>query len=221
MAGSINDFKSSFKTDFARPARFDVLIPVPLKLVGYRNTSQNLQYRCESAQLPGVTYATQDRVTYGPIEKQPYLKTFNDVTMTFIVSDDMNEKLFFDAWMNLINSQATFNMSYKSDYSTPITINQYNVSNEITYSITLNEAFPVSINQLDLDWTNETSYHKLMVTFAYYTWETDNTFYDIGLQVRDNAISTGIDAASNFISEKFGLGSGNPFWDTSSISGNF
>ena len=48
MAGSINDFKTSFKKDLARPNRFDVSIRVPLTLIQYRNQSRDLVFRCES-----------------------------------------------------------------------------------------------------------------------------------------------------------------------------
>ena len=58
MAGSINDFKSSFKGDIARPSRFDVSIPIPLTLLPYYSTARNLTYRCETTNLPGRTLAT-------------------------------------------------------------------------------------------------------------------------------------------------------------------
>ena len=61
MAGSINDFKSSFSKDLARPSRFDVNIPIPLTLLPYIRSSRNLNYRCENAQLPGRTFATTEQ----------------------------------------------------------------------------------------------------------------------------------------------------------------
>ena len=56
MAGTISQFKSSFRTDLARPSRFVVLIPIPFILIGSPLVdSRNLSYRCETAQLPGRT----------------------------------------------------------------------------------------------------------------------------------------------------------------------
>ena len=96
MPRSINDFKASFKKDLARPSRFDVNIPIPLTLIPYIKASKNLVYRCENAQLPGRTIGTVDQKTYGPIEKFPYLTTYNDLDLTFIVTDTMLEKYIFD-----------------------------------------------------------------------------------------------------------------------------
>ena len=201
MAGSINQFLGSFKQDVARPSRFDVEIPVPLKLIQYRNLAQQLSFRCENAELPAVTLGTVDRKIYGPVEKQPYLKTYNESTMTFMVSDDMAEKGFFDAWIDLINPKTTFDTSFKSDYVTNISVNQYSVTGEQTYSVSLIDAFPVSVNQLDLDWGNESSHHRLSVTFAYYTWEV-NGLASLGSDLLSAGISAGVDMLKDFLDSK-------------------
>ena len=143
MARSINDFKSSFKVDVARPARFDVTIPVPLGMANYITSGRNLTYRCEQAELPGRTFQTAEKkMGSAPIEKFPYHTNYQEVTMTFIVSDDMNEKIFFDSWMEVINPTMNFNFKYRSDYSVDISINQYDVTNNLTYVSTLIDAYP-------------------------------------------------------------------------------
>ena len=193
MAGSINEFKSSFTTDLARNNKFDVSIPIPLTLIPYISSAKALNYRCESAQLPGRTFATTEQKTYGPIEKYPYLNTYTDIDLTFIIDDDMNQKVFFDAWMSYINPMYNYNMRYKGDYSTPITINQYDVTNQLSYSINLYDAYPISMNQMDLDWTAE-GYHKLTVTFAYTYWQ-NNSLQALGMELVDagiNAVSSAI-----------------------------
>jgi hypothetical protein len=177
MAGTISAFKSSFRTDLARPSRFDVLIPVPFILIGSPIVdSRNLTYRCENTQLPGRTIATLDQKTYGPIEKFPYLATYNDIDLSFYVDDDMKQKYLFDAWLGYINTSSTNNYLYKDEYATTLTINQYNVSNQKTYSVDLFDAFPISINQMDLDWSNTDAVHKISVTFAYTYWKNDSLF---------------------------------------------
>jgi hypothetical protein len=165
----------------ARPSRFDVYIPIPGGLFQYirmddqsLSAARTLHYRCENAQLPGKTIATTEQKIYGAVEKYPYLTTYNDIDLTFIVSDDMGEKKFFDTWMNFINPTLSNNFRYKSEYATNVLINQYNVTNTNTYSVQLIEAYPISVNQLDLDWSND-GYHKLNVTFAYTRWEDPNS----------------------------------------------
>jgi hypothetical protein len=188
MAGNINDFKSTFTKDVARTNRFDVNIPVPLTLIPYVASAKSLTYRCENAQLPGRTFATTEQRTYGPIEKYPYLNTYNDLDLTFIVDDDMNQKVFFDAWMNYINPLYNNNMRYKGDYATTITINQYDVTNQLSYSVNLLDCFPMSINQMDLNWGDD-GYHKLSVTFAYTSWQ-NNSLQALGMELVDAGINS-------------------------------
>jgi hypothetical protein len=191
MAGSINEFKSSFTKDIARPNRFDVSIPIPLVLIPYFSSARSLNYRCENATLPGRTFATTEQKTYGPIEKFPYLTTYTDIDLTFIVDDDMQQKIFFDGWMDYINPLYNHNIRYKSDYTTAITINQYDVQNKLTYSVNLYDAYPISINQMDLDWSND-GHHKLVVTFAYTTWQ-NNSLQAAGMQLLDYGIGSAVD----------------------------
>jgi hypothetical protein len=188
MPRSINDFKSSFSGDLSRQNRFDVSIPIPLTLLPYVRSARQLTYRCENANLPGKTFATAEQKTYGPVEKFPYETTFTDIDLTFILDDDMQSKLLFDAWLNYINPSYNYNWRYKENYATTITINQYSVTNELTYSVNLYDAYPISMNQLDLDWNGE-GYHKLSMTFAYTYWK-NNSLQSLGMELLDAGINS-------------------------------
>lgn len=187
MAGSISEFKSSFRGDLSRPNKFDVNVNIPLVLIPYIAGARTLNFRCENAQLPGRTLATTEQKTYGPIEKFPYLNTYNDIDLTFIVDDDMQQKILFDAWLNFINPLYNNNIRYKQEYATILTINQYDVTNKVSYSCNLYDAFPISMNQMDLDWSGD-GYHKLNVTFAYTYWQ-NNSLQSLGMQFVDAGIA--------------------------------
>ena len=173
MAGSINDFKTSFKGDLARPSRFDVQIPVPLALAAYVSDARDLTFKCESTELPGKSIATMDRkMGSAPIEKLPYLTNYNEIALNFIVGDNMRERLFFEAWLELINPTTNYNFRYKSDYTVDVNINQYSVTGQLSYALTLLEAFPISINDMSLDWSAD-GYHKVTVSFAFTQWKNN------------------------------------------------
>lgn len=180
MSGSISDFKSSFRKDLARPNKFDVEITAPLGLVwnAGKFNGRILKYRCEVANMPGRTLATTDRKTYGPIEKVPYLTTYNDMDLTFMLDEDMGIKRYFEAWIESINPRSTNDFGFKDEYSSTITINQYDAQNNKVYSVDLIQAYPISINQLDLDWSSD-GFHKLTVTFAYTYWQQSGQVINI------------------------------------------
>lgn len=194
MTSTISQFRSSFKKDIARPNRFDVFIPIPYVLLPYYNDSKNLALRCEAALLPSRTLATTEKkIGSVPIQKFPYLSTYTDVVLTFIVSGDMSEKIFFDAWLEVINPSSNFNFRYKKDYSTDIVIRQYDMSNNLVYDTMLIDAFPAAVNQLDLDWSSD-GYHKLAVVFEYTYW-TNTLLNNIG----KNTLTQGLTGLNSYL----------------------
>jgi hypothetical protein len=219
MAFSVSDFTSSFSSDVARPNLFDVQIPLPVKLISYLNVGQLLTMRCDTAQLPSVTYNVTEQKIYGPVEKYPRELVYNESTLTFYLSDDMREKIFFDAWMNLINPTSSYDFAYKTDYATNIVVNQYNVTGGISYSVSLNDAFPISVNQLDLDWSNQNAVHKLAVVFAYYTW-TNNSPSVLGQSILNAGIGAAIDLGASLLGSAISPGGGSG-WDMPSVAQNF
>jgi len=173
----IIDFLSSFKESLAKPSRFKVVF-TPKKNTTLLNriiNPEKLSFRCDSTSLPGRNIATGDMRIYGPTEKFPYQSMYDDITMTFICTDSMVEKTFFDQWMEVINPQDNWNFDYKENYSMNISIEQFDNIGNISHAITLIDAFPVSMNDMPLDWSNGDSFHKVSVTFAYTYWKRKET----------------------------------------------
>lgn len=169
--GSISNFLSSFTEELARPNHFDVTISMPPALSGANDFAKyELVYRCESTELPGRSLQTSSMKVYGVEEKFPYLTSYSDINLTFIVADKMVEKTVFDRWINYIHPTATYNFKYKNEYATDIVITQYNLKNEPSYRVKLLQSYPIAVNALDLNWASD-GYHKLTVTFAFTSWE--------------------------------------------------
>jgi hypothetical protein len=169
---TIQEFRSSFVGDLAKPARFDVRIaklPNGVKSAGI--TSETLSLRCEGAELPGRSFAIAENKIYGTVDRYAYQAVYNDLTLNFIVSDTMQERFVFDMWMEQIQDSNTWNFNYKNNYISDIIITQYDNANRKVYDITLKDAFPSNVNQLGLDWANADGYHKLDVTFSYDYWD--------------------------------------------------
>jgi hypothetical protein len=176
--------------------------------------------RCESTELPSRTFATtEQKFGTNPTEKHPYQSQYNDITMTFIVSESMEEKLFFDAWMEYINPSYKFDFRYKSDYISTLQVNQYDQQNKKIYSVNLIDAFPISVNQLDLDWSSD-AYHKLTVVFAYTYWQ-NNSIQALGsslLQSITSEIAAGVNDFTTQIPNRADLT--NVFRDRNSLNGS-
>lgn len=170
----------------AKPSRFLIqIIPPNFERASSRsriqypddmNRLKDLTFQCESAELPGRNMSTSDILIAGPSIKLPYTSNYNDINFTFYCTNDMYEKRIFDDWMNVICSRDQNTLSYREDYSTTIGIFQYDEGGDkrpwpaLTYGVKLIDAYPISINQLNLSWSDD-NIHKLSVTFAYTQYE--------------------------------------------------
>ena len=177
---NINNFRSEvLSRDLARPSKFEVRIYAPPILTAFANQASVVSLFCDSANLPGMNISTRAYRIYGPAYQRPVSSDFggDGTTMVFNIDSDMKVKKFFDAWMQNIVNPKTFNVNYSRTYtSNRIDIIQLDKNDKETYSISLIDAFPRSMNLLDLNASSTNQTHKLTVTFAYRKWIANNPF---------------------------------------------
>jgi len=188
----------------AQACRYLVIINTP-KLVYdaapvFSTILKDMPFLCEQAEIPGKTLSLQDARYYGPNFKYPIQTEYSDITMTFIVRDQMYEKEYFDNWMMCINPNNTYDFSYKSDYVSQINIIQYSAGVDAqdksvpTYKMTLVDAFPTVIAPMGLVWGEE-GFHRVAVTFAYTETKRDDDIARTGYSL----VETGAGGASKMV----------------------
>ena len=137
--------------------------------------SRYLAMQCESTELPGRTLQTYERKIYGPSQKIPYQTQFQDITLSFISTNDFHERKLFEKWIESIMPLDTNNLRYANDdtsrYLTKITIMQYDDFVKQVYAVNLIDAFPIGIASQQLSWSDD-NFHRLSVQFAYTKYES-------------------------------------------------
>ena len=131
--------------------------------------SRYLALQCETAELPGRTLQTQDVKIYGPTFKVPYQTQYNEITLTFLSTNDFWERKLFDRWIEAIHPSDTNNMRYPKGpqtYMTPIKIIQYDEFIKQIYAVELIDAYPIGVAAQQLSWS-EDGFHRVSVQFAY------------------------------------------------------
>lgn len=147
-----------------------------------------LSIRCDSATLPGVSFATADgppRLGYGPVEKHPYNPMFDDLTLSFMVdAGGQIHKMFYD-WAGSIvnfegygartlNTSSTLNptpakayeVGYRDKYAATLTVRVMGTTNSRPITVTAYNVFPMALPQLNMNWS-EGDILRLNVPFAY------------------------------------------------------
>ena len=178
----VDDFKSlvSNKGGIARANLFSVSLP---GLPGIA-TSEEMNLLCKDVNLPGRQVITRERTIGLTTRKMAYGYLIDDVSMTFHVMNDYGVKEYFETWQNLAVDQNTYEIGYKKDYSFDVKINQIKKgtgtgvtstnqlsSDEIIYSCVLEEAFPTTMNAIQLN--NELDgILELNIQLSYTNWRS-------------------------------------------------
>lgn len=173
---SIEDFRSAIFTDsLARTNRFEVLITTAPQAYKFReNSNWNLSLYCEMASLPPVNISTKSFKIFGPTYQRPFGAEYGGegISFTFHVDRDMKVKTFFDDWTSIIVDPVSGLVGWQEDYVVDLYVRQLDEQENITYEIKLIDAFPRSVNLLELNNSAQNQTHRLNVLFGYRTWES-------------------------------------------------
>jgi hypothetical protein len=139
--------------------------------------SRFLALQCESTELPGKAFTTTDVKIYGPTFKVPNQVAYSDISLTFICTNEFNERKLFDVWMESIMSPVTNNFRFPKakggggNYLTQMKIIQYDDFVKQIYAVELMDAFPIGITAQPVSWGDD-GVHKLTVQFSYHKYRT-------------------------------------------------
>jgi len=142
----------------------------------FSNEPRDISILCESCSLPGRQIQTLDKqhLGYRQSIKTPQGYFNEDVTFVFHLTNDYHMKKLFDRWVDLIINPETYHASYKKDYVTDVTIQQLNQQNIPVYGVKLKNAFPVTVNTIELN-NGSAETQKLNVTLTYEDYETEGS----------------------------------------------
>lgn len=131
------------------------------------NDPRDITFLCESCSLPGRQISSLERTTWRQPIKAPTGYLNDDVTFTFVCTNDFYIKRLFDAWQNLIIDEETFLSSYANEYKTDVIIMQLNSRGFPIYSVKLKGAFPITFQPIELNNASSNTYSKINVTMTY------------------------------------------------------
>ena len=157
-----------------------------------RHDSRDMYMLCESVQLPGKRIvAMAQPVTHFTADK-PYSMLVDDITFTFLLTNDYHVRRYFDLWQHMIidskelSAGSTFETQYKKHYCKDVIIQQLSANEDDApvYTVLLQDAWPRAIGPIDLSNTSENSLLNMTVTMAYTTW-FDLSDAEVGSEVRN------------------------------------
>jgi hypothetical protein len=186
---AIDDLKSAInrRGGLASANRFSIYIQQPLLNLSLDNLAtgilsgggigtvlndpRDMSLLCESCSIPGRQITTSEYVTVDHGVKKPYTYINEDVTFTFHLTEDFYIRKVFDSWMGRVIDTDTHRLNYKETYVQDVIIQQLAKNGVPIYSVKLREAFPISVNAIELNNSAENTTQKVTVTMAYKDFE--------------------------------------------------
>lgn len=166
----LNEFISNVKMGMAKTSFFTVQLTLPTALNNYEPAKSNMNkiiLFCEQAQIPGISFSTNQVRSYGEFREIPYEKLYEPVQLSFYVDADMNVKKLFDSWIDLVQNTTTRDFNYPNQYTTDkIDIIVQDSMDAPKYTVSLNKAYPKTIAPIQLDY-NSKDIMKMQVTMVY------------------------------------------------------
>ena len=176
---NIDDFTSVIQRrgGLQSPNRYSVRIQSPVP--GASSIENDIPLLAENVAFAGRSIATSDYKTYGPVIKVGRESIYSDLSMTFILTNDMEMKTYFDKWMNKVQNDITYDPNYYDSYVGNIFIGQLKSNEEakilqgktnasqFSYAQQIQDAFPTAVADVSLGHAENNTYGKLQVTFTY------------------------------------------------------
>lgn len=172
MAFDIKKFRSSFSQfgEPANPTNYKAFFGKWPALFGsmYDYTQRLMEYRCESVSVPESSLKTIQRKTYGIPENVVFSRENQICSVSLILSDNSKERDLFYIWVeSILESNDSKNVLYFNEYVGNFVIQQYNKQGVESYTIVLEDAFPISIQEMPLSWNSNNDYIRLNIALQY------------------------------------------------------
>jgi hypothetical protein len=147
------------------------------------NDPRDISILCQSVTIPGRNISTFDHQDVRQSNKFPYTFIDEDVTFTFLLTNDYYMRQMFDNWMSGIFDADSYRVGYKKDYSVDVVIQQLNEKNIPVYGVRLQKAFPINIDSIELSQEGQ-DVVKMSATFAYDKFKPEGPISSTGSAIR-------------------------------------
>ena len=193
MANSpLNKFISEIKSrDLARASRYIVTILPPRVLAGVENSKIALaNLFCETSSLPEMSIETQTSRIFGESRNMPYGRKFNDIGLTFYLDKNLEVKRLFDKWVSRIVNPNNRTIQWYDDIIGKIKIETVSTVEKdkdfSPYKVTMFEAYPTRVDDVDLGYNKVDTVATLRVTFTYKYWTTEDVDNEISSEIKQS-----------------------------------
>lgn len=163
MAFDINEIKSKFALQGARPTLFEVFIANPYE------SMNDIQFLVSATSIPESQVGNIPVPYFGRIVNFAGDRSYLPWTVTVMNDEDFKIRNALEAWSDVINTKRT-NIRVDNNYKSTAVVRQYNKVGEIIREYEFIGIYPAIIEPIRLDWADTNTFERFNVQFIYDYW---------------------------------------------------
>ena len=173
---SVTEFTGKLgKLGLASPNKFKV----QFESIPVTDSNSVLNFMCESIDLAGRQVQSTMELQYGLRREIAYnAPTYNPVSITFLCTENMDEKRILDKWNNMcVAANSNFDVGYYKDYASgKMRVTTLDSSGTVEkYWIEYQEVWPKSVQSVNMSHATQNNTLRVVAEFSYAYWTTQDT----------------------------------------------
>lgn len=174
---TIEDFKANLRR-LVRPNKFIVRISSPVQ--DNKMDEEQLIFQTTSAVIPDRNFNEIALKYFGMEYKIPAGEIIQDLIINFICDEQWDVRGYFESWANLISLRKDNDNPIKTDAKelfedTVLQVDQLSYDNKIIATYSFINAFPKTVEQIELNQDTMDTFSSFQVTFGYSYWLREDT----------------------------------------------
>ena len=173
---SVTEFTGKIgKLGLASPNKFKV----QFENIPVTDSNSVLNFMCESVDLAGRQVQSTMDNQYGLRREIAYnAPTYNPLSITFLCTENMDEKRILDKWNNIcVEANYNFDVGYYKDYASGkmrvTTLDSSGTAEK--YWIEYQEVWPKSVQSVNMSHATQNNTLSVIAEFSYAYWTTQDT----------------------------------------------
>ena len=193
MSGfSVTEFTGKLgKLGLASPNKFKV----QFESIPVLDSNSVLNFMCESVDLAGRQVQSTMELQYGLRREIAYnAPTYNPVSITFLCTENMDEKRILDKWNNMsVAANSNFDVGYYKDYASgKMRVTTLDSSGTVEkYWIEYQEVWPKSVQSVNMSHATQNNTLRVVAEFSYAYWTTQDTHSASNTSINNQYPNTG------------------------------
>ena len=167
MAFKLGDFQSALNYGGARPSLFEFNVTgLPTDIdIG------DINYFCQVSALPPLTVTPIEKTYFGRAVKIPGDIVYGDLSTTIYQTEDGDERVGIEMWMDAINGHVTNKSTLGQGYYAKGTLTQYPKSGAaaagILSTVDFIDMWPQTVSEIALSYDTASEIEQFDVTWSY------------------------------------------------------